>query len=61
VQLWAAYAHLCWGEALANRGEATRSREEGARALELAREYGYGAFEDRAAALVAGRSTVPAG
>jgi class 3 adenylate cyclase len=56
VLLWAAYARLCWGEQLARRGEADRSREQGARAFELAREYGYGAFEDRAAALVAGRS-----
>jgi hypothetical protein len=56
VLLWAAYARLGWGEALASRGEATRAREQGARALELAREHGYGAFEDRAAALVAGKA-----
>ena len=55
--LWAAYAHLGWGEALASRGEYERSQEEGARALELARVHGYGAFEDRAAAIVAGASS----
>ncbi len=54
--LWAAYAHLNWGEALARRGEAVGSRKEGERALELARDHDYGAFEDRAAALVAGES-----
>jgi hypothetical protein len=56
LPLWAAFSHLCWGEALAARGGADRAREEGARALELSRRYGYGAYEDRAAALAAGRS-----
>jgi len=56
VLLWAAYSRLGWGEALARRGEAARAREQGARALELARERGYGAFEHRAAALVAGHA-----
>ncbi len=54
LELWAAYARLGWGEALAGRGEAVRSREQAARALELARRNGYGAFEGRAAAIVAG-------
>jgi class 3 adenylate cyclase len=50
--LWAARAHLGWAEALAGRGDAARAREHAAHALELSREYGYGAFEPRAAALV---------
>ena len=50
--LWAARAHLGWAEALAGRGDAARAREHAAEALELSREYGYGAFEPRAAALV---------
>jgi class 3 adenylate cyclase len=50
--LWAARAHLGWAEALAGRGDTGRIREHAARALELSREYGYGAFEPRAAALV---------
>lgn len=48
---WAAYAHVLWGEALMVRGELERAQVEGARALALAREHGYGAVEGRAAAL----------
>ena len=55
--LWAARAHLGWAEALAGRGDAARAREHAARALELSREHGYGAFEERAAALVEAQST----
>ncbi len=55
--LWAAYARLGWAEALAIRGDAARSREQAARALELARRYGYGAFESRAAALLGAGSS----
>ena len=54
--MWSAYSHLCWGEALARRGELDRSRAQGAQALKLTREYGYGVFEERAAALVDGGS-----
>ena len=53
--LWAAYANLRWAEALANTGDAARSRDKAARALQLAREHGYGAIESRASAIVAGR------
>ncbi len=55
--LWAARAHLGWAQALAGRGDAARAREHAARALELSREHGYGAFEARSAALVEARST----
>ena len=48
--LWAARAHLGWAQALAGRGDAARAREHAARALELSREHGYGAFERRSAA-----------
>ncbi len=53
MPLWTARAHLGWAEALAARGEHEGAREHAIRALELSREYGYGAFEPRAAALVA--------
>ncbi len=43
--LWAARAHLGWAQALAGRGDAARALEHAARALELSREHGYGAFE----------------
>jgi class 3 adenylate cyclase/tetratricopeptide (TPR) repeat protein len=55
--LWAARAHLGWAEALTGRGDATQAREHAARALELSREHGFGAFEARAAALVEAQST----
>jgi tetratricopeptide (TPR) repeat protein len=55
--LWAARAHLGWAEALARRGDAAAARERGARALELSRDHGYGAFEARAAALLGAQST----
>ena len=55
--LWAARAHLGWAQALAGRGDATRVREHAARALDLSREQGFGAFEARAAALVEAQST----
>jgi class 3 adenylate cyclase/tetratricopeptide (TPR) repeat protein len=55
--LWAAGAHLGWAEALVGRGDAARAREHAARALELSREHGYGAFEARSAALVEAQST----
>jgi hypothetical protein len=48
---WAARAHLGWAEALAHRGEMKGAEREAARALELAREHGYGAIEIRAAVL----------
>lgn len=54
---WAAYAHVLWGEAFATRGESGRAQAEGARALALAREHGYGAVEARAAALASSATT----
>ena len=53
VRTWEARAELGWAEALAERGEHDRAREHAARALELSRDRGYGAFEPRAAAIVA--------
>ncbi len=50
--LWATYAHLRWGEALAARGEQERASEHARRAFALARDYGYGAFEGRSGALL---------
>jgi class 3 adenylate cyclase/tetratricopeptide (TPR) repeat protein len=58
--LWAARAHLGWAEALAARGEGERAREAAGRALDLAREHGYGLFERRVAALVATQSAAGA-
>ncbi len=55
--LWAARAHMGWAQALAGLGDAARAREHAARALELSREHGYGAFEARSAALVEAQST----
>lgn len=54
--LWAARAHLGWAQALAGRGDAAGAREHAARALELSREHGYGAFEGLAATLVEAQS-----
>ena len=52
MPLWTARGYLGWAEALVARGDAVGAREHAARALELSREHGYGAFEPRAAALV---------
>jgi class 3 adenylate cyclase len=52
MPLWAARGHLGWAEALAAREDPAGAREHSARALELSRERGYGAFEPRAAALL---------
>ena len=51
-RLWTARGQLGWAEALAARGDPAAARDHAARALELSREHGYGAFEPRAAALV---------
>ena len=58
LRLWEARSELGWAEALADRGERERAREHAARALELARQHGYGAFEPRAAAILASRATI---
>jgi hypothetical protein len=52
MPLWTARGHLGWAEGLAARSDAAGARGHAARALELSREHGYGAFEPRAAALV---------
>ena len=43
---------------LVARGDTQRAREHAARALELARRHGYGAFEPRAAAILASDATI---
>jgi ATP/maltotriose-dependent transcriptional regulator MalT len=53
MPLWAARSHLGWAESLLRRGETHRAGREAARALELAREHGYLAFEPRATAIAA--------
>ncbi len=50
--LWAARGQIGWAEALAARGDAARGRELAKRALELAREHGFGAIHTRATALL---------
>lgn len=49
MRLWSARAHLGWAESLAARGEVAGAQEHAARALELARAYGYGLIEGLAA------------
>jgi tetratricopeptide (TPR) repeat protein len=56
--VWAARAHLGWAEALAARGEHEPARDRAARALDLAREHGYGFIEPRAAAILEAGSPV---
>jgi hypothetical protein len=58
VQAWEARSELGWAEALTERGELDRAREHAARALELSRDHGYGAFEPRAAAIVASHAPI---
>ena len=58
VRAWEARSELGWAEALAERGELDRAREHASRALELSRDHGYGAFEPRAAAIVASRPAI---
>jgi class 3 adenylate cyclase len=58
LPLWAARGYLGWAEALRSRGEAARGREHAARALELAREHGYGAIAPRAIALTGAASAI---
>ncbi|HEX4187004.1 MAG TPA: AAA family ATPase [Solirubrobacteraceae bacterium] len=60
MPVWVARTHLGWAEALAARGDAHGVREHAARALELSREHGYGAFEPRAAALLAAHTAAGA-
>jgi len=60
VPLWAARGHLGRAEALATRGDPARAREHATHAFELSREHGYGAFVERAAVLIAPKSTAEA-
>jgi tetratricopeptide (TPR) repeat protein len=60
LQLWATRAHLGWAEALAARGDPARASEHANRALELARQRGYGLFERRATGLLGAGSVVAA-
>ncbi len=52
MPLWEARSELAWAQALAERGETEGAHAHAARALKLAREHGYGAFEPRAAAIL---------
>jgi tetratricopeptide (TPR) repeat protein len=52
LRLWEARSELGWAEALAARNEPQRAHQHAARALELAREHGYGAFEPPAATIL---------
>ena len=58
LRVYEGRSELGWAEAFAERGETERAREHAVRAVELARAYGYGAFEPRATAIVAGVSAV---
>jgi class 3 adenylate cyclase len=58
LRVWEARSELGWAEALAERGEPDRARDHAARALELSRDHGYGAFEPRAAAIVASHAAI---
>ncbi len=58
LRLWEARSELGWGEALADRGATDRARGHAARALELSQQHGYGAFEPRAAAILALPATI---
>jgi class 3 adenylate cyclase len=48
-RLWSARSHLGWAEALAARDERLQAKEHALRALELARDNGYGLIEALAA------------
>ena len=58
LRAWEAQTELGWAEALAARGDVQRARSTAGRALELARQHGYGAFEPRAAAILAAPTSV---
>lgn len=58
LRVWEARSELGWAEALTARGERDRAREHASRALELSRDHGYGAFEARAAAVVASHAAI---
>jgi class 3 adenylate cyclase len=58
MPLWEARGQLGWAEALAARGDVRGVQLHAARAIELSREHGYGAFEQLASALIAAQSTI---
>jgi hypothetical protein len=58
LRVWEARSELGWAEALVERGELDRAREHASRSLELSRDHGYGAFEPRAAAIVASHAAI---
>jgi tetratricopeptide (TPR) repeat protein len=58
LRLWEARSELGWAEALADRGQPEPAREHAARALELSQQHGYGAFEPRAAAILASPAAI---
>ncbi len=58
LRVWEARSELGWAEALADRGETERACEHAARALELAREHGYGAFEPGATAILTSHASI---
>ena len=58
LRIWEARSELGWAEALADRGATDRARGHAARALELSQQHGYGAFEPRAAAILASLATI---
>ena len=60
LRLWSARSQLGWAEALVARGERAQAQEHAARALELAREHGYGLIEALAAP-IAGVGAVAGG
>ena len=60
MPLWTARSHLGWAEALAARGDPAGAREHATRALELSQAHGYGAFEPRAATLLAAQAAAQA-
>jgi hypothetical protein len=60
MPLWSARGHLGWAQALVERGDGDGAREHAARAFDLSREHGYGAFEPRAATLRAAQPAAEA-
>jgi tetratricopeptide (TPR) repeat protein len=58
LRVWQVRSELAWAEGLAERGEPDRAREHAARALELSRDHGYGAFTPGAAAIVGSHAAI---
>jgi hypothetical protein len=60
IPLWAARSHLAWAQALADQGDCGGVCEHATRALELSQAHGYGAYESRAATLLAAQPAAEA-